>query len=92
MVTSANMKMEDDIVYMTVLKHKLELENKFGVIKTAPLRNGMNLTPTEYREFLSSLAFFQNFMRKWLNEIYFKNGVQMPYNPKELYTSVKFQP
>ena len=90
-ITTMNMKMEDDIVFLDVLKHMLVTDSKYGGIKNAPTMNGMNLTTIEYREFVSSISFLQNFLKKILNAVYFKNGIVMPYNPKELYTSVAFK-
>ena len=57
MITSMNMKMEDDIVYLDVLKHMVVTDSKYGGVKNAPTMNGMNLTAAEYREFLSSVSF-----------------------------------
>ena len=53
--------------------------------------NWMHLTNIEYREFLSAFSFFQNYLKKWMNVVYLKNGLVMPYNPTELYTSVAFK-
>jgi hypothetical protein len=90
MITSMNVRAEDDIVFIDILKNKLDIDNKYGQ-KEAPMRNGMNLTPNEYREFVSTFGFFQNYLKKWFNNVYFKNGIMFPYNPKEIYTTVAFQ-
>lgn len=90
MITSMNMKAEDDILFITLLNHKLNVNNKFGQ-KNIPMRNGMNLTPNEYREFLSTFGFTNNYMKKWMNDVVFRNGVRFPYNMKEIYTTIKFQ-
>ena len=58
MITSMNMKMDDDVVYLDVLKHMIVTDSKYGGIKNAPTMNGMNLTNVEYREFVSSVSFF----------------------------------
>ena len=58
MITSMNMKMDDDVVYLDVLKHMIVTDSKYGGIKNAPTMNGMNLTNVEYREFFSSVSFF----------------------------------
>jgi len=50
----------------------------------------MELTANEYREFISSFGFFQNYLKKWFNNVYFKNGLNFPYNPSELYTTLEF--
>lgn len=90
MVTSAKVKAENDEVFITLLKNKLFIDNQYGQ-STEPMRNGMQLSSNEYREFISSFGFFQNYMKKWLNNVYFKNGLTFPYNPDELYTTFEFQ-
>lgn len=89
MVTSMKVVAEDDMVFITLLKHKLYIDNQYGQ-STEPMRNGMKLTTNEYREFISSFGFYQNYLKKWLNNVYFKNGISFPYNPSELYTTLEF--
>lgn len=90
MVTSAKVRSENDVVYVTLLKNKLFIDNQYGQ-STEPMRNSMDMTSNEYREFISSFGFFQNYLKKWFNNVYFKNGINFPYNPQELYTSLEFQ-
>jgi hypothetical protein len=90
MVTSAKVRADDDIVYITLLKNKLFIDNQYGQ-STEPMRNGMKMTANEYREFISSFGFFQNYLKKWFNNVYFKNGIGFPYNPRQLYTTLEFQ-
>lgn len=75
MITSMNMKMDDDVVYLDILKHMLVTDSKYGGIKNAPTVNGLNLTVVEYREFVSSVSFLQNYLKKWMNAVYLKNGI-----------------
>lgn len=90
MVTSLKVIADDDRVYPTILKNKLYIDNQYGQ-STEPMRNGLKFTANEYREFISSFGFFQNYLKKWLNNVYFKPGLDFPYNPQELYTSLEFQ-
>lgn len=90
MTTAMNMKAENDILFMDILSHKLNISNKFGQ-KVSPMRNNMKLTANEYREFLSTFGFSNNYLKKWMNDVVFRNGVKFPYNMKEIYTSVQFQ-
>jgi len=85
MITSADLKSDDDIVYPTILANKVDIDSRYGQ-STAPFRNGMQLTSNEYREFISSISFFQAYLKKFLNGVYFSKGIHMPYNPQELYT------
>lgn len=80
MVTSAKVHAKDDLVFITLLKHKLFIDSQ-SQQRTQPIRNGMKLTPNEYREFISSFGFFQNYLKKWFNNVYFKDGLNFPYNP-----------
>lgn len=52
MVTSSKVEAKDDIVYFTILKNKLEIDNKFGQ-RTSPIRNKLNINQNDYREFIS---------------------------------------
>jgi len=80
MVTSAKVSADDDMVFITLLKHKLYIDNEYGQ-STEPKRNGMGLDAAEYRQFMSDFGSFQNYLKKWFNEEYFKNGISFPYNP-----------
>ena len=33
-----------------------------------------------------------DYLRKYLNNVYLKKGLKFPYNPEEIYTTVKFNP
>lgn len=80
MVTSAKVSSENDRVFVTLLKNKLFIDNQFGQ-RTEPKRNGLRLTSNEYREFISSFGFYMNYLKKWFNNVYFKNGLDFPYHP-----------
>lgn len=51
MVTTATLEVVDDIGYMNILNHKLDLNNKFAQT-VAPEKNTIQVTENEYREFL----------------------------------------
>lgn len=82
MITSMNVESENDILYITLLNHKLDIDSKFGQ-RSKPIRNGMELTENEYREFLSTYGFTLNYIKKWLNDVYFRDGIFFPYNMNE---------
>ena len=90
MITSLNVKADNDIMYMNILNHKIDSSNKFGQ-RTAPLRNSMSLSANEYREFLSTFGFTNNYLKKWLNDVVFRNGVHFPYNVYEFDTHLEFK-
>lgn len=53
MVTSANMKTDNDRYFINILNHKLDVSPNSST-KKLPIRNKMNMTTHDYREFLSS--------------------------------------
>ena len=57
MVTSMKVHTQDDLIFPTILKNKLFIDNQYGQ-STEPMRNGLKLTSNEYREFISSFGFF----------------------------------
>ena len=90
MISSMDMKSKNDIMFITLLNHKLDVDSKFGQ-KTMPVKNNMELTENEYREFLSTFGFTMSFLKQWLNEVYFRPGLYFPYNIHEFLTEVTFQ-
>lgn len=82
MLTSMDMDTENDIVYITLLTHKMDLSHRFNQ-RSQPIRNNMHLTENEYREFLSTFSLSLNWMKDWLNENYFRDGIFFPYNMSE---------
>ena len=88
MVTSFNMKIDNDVAFITILNNKLDLPKKN--MKKEPVRNSMKMTNNEYREFLSTFGFTMNFMKKWMNDVTLRGGVYLPYNMEEIYTSIDF--
>ena len=55
-----------------------------------PMRNNLKITPNEYRDFISTLGFFLDWMRTFMNEVYFKYGLIFPFNPDEMITTLAF--
>jgi len=90
MVTTAMLEVTDDIGYLNILNHKLDLNNKFAQT-VAPVKNTMKVTENEYREFLQSLGFTLNELKKWFNDVILLDGVKFPYSIDEIKTEVKFQ-
>lgn len=88
MVTSFNVKFDDDVAFITILNNKLDLPKKNA--KKEPIRNKMKMTNNEYREFLSTFGFTMNFMKKWMNDVTLRSGVKLPYRMDEIYTSIDF--
>lgn len=87
MFSSMNLTADDDIAFINILK--LNLDNQYNNKKFSS-RNSLNITPSEYREFLQTFKFLENYIKTYLNNVMFKEGIKFPYNPNEIYTSVSF--
>lgn len=90
MILSMDMTSEDDILFIKILNLKLDIDSRFGQ-RSAPIRDGMDLTENEYREFLSTYGFAMNFIKKWMNDVYLREGIFFPYGVDEFYTTVFFK-
>lgn len=88
-VTAANLGTSNDQVYIKVLKHEMNLDNKSGG-RSLPIRNIMKMTKNEYREFLAQLGSSAKSMKDWLNSDVFHVGVKFPYRPDEFLTDFRF--
>jgi len=53
MITSANIKTDNDLMFIDILNHKLDVKVNQDR-KKKPVRNSMDMTTIEYREFLST--------------------------------------
>jgi len=89
MITTMMIPVKDDIMYPNLMSHKLDLNNKFSQT-TSPVKNTMSVTENEYREYLQSLGFTLNEMKKWLNDVILLDGIKFPYAIDEIKTEVKF--
>jgi hypothetical protein len=90
MITSMDVKMENDRAYIYLLTHKHDVDKQFGA-RSEPLRTTLDMTDNEYSEYLRTFGFMNNYLKKWLNEEYFKGGIATPYNVEEFMTTLKFK-
>ena len=88
-ITSADISTNHDLVMIKVLEHKVNIDNKFSG-KQLPVRNKMNISKNEYREFLHTLGFSAKYFKNWINESVFKGKTRFPYKPEEFLTKLKF--
>lgn len=51
----------------------------------------MELTDSEYKQFVSQYTYLMNGVKKWLNEQMQHEGVFFPFGVEEFYTTVQFQ-
>ena len=89
MITTLEMDTENDIMFINLLSHKLDLSSKYGT-KSSAIEDKMGLSENEYREFLSTFSLSLNWMKNWLNENYFKQGVYFPWNISEFKTKINY--
>ena len=89
MVTALDLESKNDVLFIKVINNKISSTNSER--KKMPLRNSMNITEADYREFMSTMGFTTNYMKKWLNEVVFRPGLKMPFKMDELETEIQFQ-
>ena len=82
-----NVKALDDIVYIYLKQQKVDLKHS----RSHPIRDNLDISSSEYIDFLSTFNFFNQYIRTFLNNVVFKQGIQFPYNPDQLYTTVGFK-
>lgn len=88
MVTAVDVESKNDVLFVKIINNKIS--SQMGR-KLMPLRNSMEMTPADYREFISTLGFTTNFMKKWLNDVVLRAGLKMPFKMDEIETEVQFQ-
>lgn len=81
MVTNANVTSNNDILFISILEHRIHMDPKEKT-RSLPIRNSMEMTTNEYREFLATFGFTNNYMKKYLNRQIFQDGIKFPYNMK----------
>lgn len=89
MVANLNVEADDDILHINMLSLKLDTSGKFQQ-KSSPVRNSMDLTTNEYREFLSTFGFTMTFLKKYMNDLVFRGGINFPFGMDEIYTTLEF--
>ena len=89
MITTLDLKMENDQINIEILNHKLDLSSELQ--RNEPLITTFEEEEFDYNEFLRQFGFMNNWLKKWMNEEYLKGGVSPPYNLKEFKTVTKFQ-
>jgi hypothetical protein len=81
MITSFDMTTSNDQIFPKILNLKIDPQG--GIFnRKLPIRNSMNMSSNDYREFISTFGFTLNWMKKWLNEVVWANGLTFPYNAK----------
>jgi hypothetical protein len=90
-ITSMNIETQNDIMFIHIVEHKLNINQKYGQ-KSQPTRNNMKLTENDYKDFLSSFEITMNYLKTFLNEVHFRDGQPFPYGLEEFNSTVAFQP
>jgi hypothetical protein len=66
-----NVKALDDIVYIYLKQQKVDLKNA----RSHPIRDNLDISSSEYIDFLSTFNFFNQYIRTFLNNVVFKQGI-----------------
>lgn len=76
---TADATMADDVVYIKLQGLELDVAKTMGD-KGVAWEDDLLLSEAEYRELISNFDLYMNYLRKYLNNVYFKKGLKMPYN------------
>lgn len=90
-ITTMNAYADQDFFYFALIECKMA-DDWETLSKTSPTLATMDFTQSQYRSFQSSLGYSLNFMRKFLNDVFFRQGIEAPYYTYEIYTQLKFYP
>ena len=90
MVSSANIETNNDKIKVDILNMKPDPTGSH-MNRQAPIRNSMDMSHNDYREFISTFGFTMNWMKKWLNEVEWATGLNFPFNSQEINSTIEFQ-
>lgn len=90
MLSSANIKVENDVMDLFIDSHKINFDRRYGA-SLKPKDDKMGMSDYEYRKFLSTFGFTMNELKKWLNELVLAGGVAFPYKMDQLDTRFAFR-
>lgn len=90
MITSLNIKSDYDLIYPSILNHRI-LHDQVHGFKKYPLENKIDMSAADYKEFLSEFTFWMNHVKDWLNKDIFTKGIAFPYNVDEFKSKVYFK-
>ena len=51
----------------------------------------LETTEAEYREFISDFGFYLNYLRKYLNNVHFQDGLSLPWTAEEIKFDLQFE-
>lgn len=90
MYSTMNAQVDRDRVYLYMFENELDLDPEYGQF-TAPREDMLGTTESEYREFISDFGFFLNYIRKYLNNVHFQDGLQLPWTADEIEFDLQFE-
>jgi hypothetical protein len=90
MITSGNIATENDQIKIDILNMKPDPTGAH-MKRQAPVRNSMKMSHTDYREFISTFGFTMNWMKKFLNQVEWADGLSFPYDTTEINSTIQFQ-
>ena len=88
-ITSLNVETSNDIMFINIVEHKLDIHPKYGQ-RSMPIKNSMDMTENEYKEFMMSIQMYMNTIKRWMNEVHLREGQRFPYTLDEFNSYVTF--
>lgn len=90
-VTSFNLKTSNDVLYPTIVEHRVDINERYGQ-RTQPMINNIKMSENEYKEFIMAFEFTLNYLKKWMNDVHLRNGLKFPYGMEEFDSETQFTP
>lgn len=87
--TSFNLEMEDDKIYGKILASNVNAQYHFDR-ENLPIRNSMNMTESDYKEFLNDLQFSINTAKRFYNDVVLRHGYENPLKLEDFETRIHF--
>uniref|UniRef100_A0A7S3CT16 Uncharacterized protein n=1 Tax=Strombidium rassoulzadegani TaxID=1082188 RepID=A0A7S3CT16_9SPIT len=89
MITSMDMEAENESLFIKLLVNKIDTDAKYAA-KEMPLRNSIDMSVSEYREFLASFSYSMNYLKGYLNEQVLEAGITFPFRFNEFDSKLEF--
>jgi len=88
--STMNAQVDRDKVYLYMFENELDVDPQYGQYSGAR-EDMLETTEAEYREFISDFGFYLNYLRKYLNNVHFQDGLSLPWTAEEIKFDLQFE-
>lgn len=92
-VTTGLVKQDKNILFITILGHRLNHDAKGYSQKNFPVKDKMKISEMEYKEFETHFAHYLNKQKEWVNEHVLRGskGLHLPMGTEEIKVDLEFR-